>query len=99
MFEDIRDKLQRASQNNKRTYDLRRRDVTYYPSQIVWRKNKIQSDAVNYISAKLAPKFVGLFAIVRKINSASYELRDIRGKDARVWHVQNLKPKINEDYS
>ncbi|KAJ8984043.1 hypothetical protein NQ317_000004 [Molorchus minor] len=91
LFEDIKVNLSKAQERNRKTYNLRRRPVQYNIGDKVWRNNKIKSDAVNYINAKLAPKFVGPFQIKRKIGSWTYELCDPSGQQKGIWHVQDLK--------
>lgn len=36
LFQEIQDRLDRAYEKSGRTYNLRRRDVTYIPGQVVW---------------------------------------------------------------
>lgn len=76
----------------KKTYDLRRRPVQFSVGDKVWKKNKTISDAVNYYSAKLAPKFIGPFTIHKKTSYNTYELRDDNNRSVGIWHVQDLKP-------
>lgn len=99
VFQDVTKRLISAHQRSKKVYDLRRRDVEFTPGQKVWKKNKTQSDALNYYSAKLAPKFVGPFSIARKVGYATYELIDDNGISKGIWHAQDLKPDftINHD--
>lgn len=98
MFVDISKKLKTSQENSKRTYDLRRRSVQYVVGQKVWRRNKCQSDALNFFNAKLAPKFIGPFRICKKLGSWTYELEDDLGNKKGVWHVQDLKPdNTNQD--
>lgn len=67
MYTDICNRLKESQVRSKRVFDLRRRLQKFTPGQIVWRRNKCQSDAYNYFNAKLAPKCVGPFKIRRKI--------------------------------
>lgn len=78
-------------------YNLRRRPVHYQIGDYVWRKNKIQSDALNYVNVKLCPKFVGSFRIKKKIGSWTYELENEYGTSKGVWHVQDLKSFNDSD--
>lgn len=93
VYKDIRLRLQQAYEKSKGRYDLRRRDVTYLPNQLIWRKNFVLSDAAKYFSAKLADKFVGPFRIHRKVGRNCYELKDLTDKIlVGTWHVSHLKP-------
>jgi hypothetical protein len=92
MFERISERLKHAHQRSKHQYNLRRRPVQYQPGDLVWRKNKILSDAANFVSAKLAPRFVGPYKIRRKTGTCTYELEDDHGIRKGIWHVQDLKP-------
>lgn len=76
MYSDVKKKLERAQQRNAHQYNLRRRPVKFQQGQKVWRRNKIQSDALNYINAKVAHKYIGPFAIKKKLGMWTYELQD-----------------------
>ncbi|KAK9687873.1 Reverse transcriptase (RNA-dependent DNA polymerase) [Popillia japonica] len=87
-----RGRLEKAAERNKRYYDLRRRDVQYSVGDRVFRRNFVQSDALNYFAAKLAPKFVGPFVIKKKISPWTCELEDTDGRFRGNWHCKDLKP-------
>lgn len=98
LYKDIQARLQRAYENSKTRYDLRRRPVSFYPNQVVWRKNFVLSDASKYYAAKLADKYVGPFLIYRKISPTTYELKDQDGNiQPGTWSVEHLKPQPNDD--
>lgn len=103
LYQIVQKKIQASHVKNQQRYNLRRRPVEYVPGQLVWRKNKSLSDAVNYYSAKLAPAYIGPFIIKRKTGTCTYELQDESGKSTGNWHVQDLKlynpsiPKANSD--
>lgn len=96
MYVDIREKLKLATERYRRRYNLRRRPVSYQVGERVWKKNKMLSDAVNYYSSKLAPKYVGPFRILKKHGNWTYELGEDCGRSIGVWHVQDLKPVHSE---
>lgn len=91
LFVDIRERLRKAQERNKHTYNLQRRDVTYNVGDQVMLKNKSLSDATAAFNAKLAPKYVGPFSVEKKLGSWTYELVDKFGKSKGVWHVKDLK--------
>ncbi|KAJ8966830.1 hypothetical protein NQ317_006272 [Molorchus minor] len=97
LFENVKNNLAKAQERNRRVYNLRRRPVHFSVGDKVWRKNKIKSDALNYIAAKLAPKFIGPFIIKQKTGSWTYELCDSSGQSKGVWHVQDLKHAHDTD--
>lgn len=92
IYAQIRKRLVEAYERNKKRYDLRRRPASFKVGDLVWRKNKTLSDASNYYSAKLAPRYVGPFKIRKQLGSATYELEDDNGSHRGVWHAQDLKP-------
>lgn len=95
MFQDITKKIKNTQERNRHHYNLRRRPVEYQDGQLVWRKNKVISDATKHFSAKLAPVYIGPFVVKKKIGNCTYELTDESGNPAGRWHVQELKP-VNE---
>lgn len=97
LYENVKQKLCVAQERNRKVYNLRRRPVHYQTGDKVWRKNKVHSDAVNFVNAKLCPKFVGPFVIKRKVGSWTYELADESDNLKGIWHVQDLKPFQDAD--
>lgn len=96
LFEDVRSRLDKAFQRSQRVYNLRRRDVQYQVGDRVWHKNHILSNASQYFTAKLAPKFVGPFVVSKKVSPWAYELKDLDGKPGGLWNVRDLKPDAAE---
>jgi hypothetical protein len=91
IYRDVVTRLKRAYEKNAKIYDLRRREVSYKPGQIVWRRNFVKSDAANYFSKKLAPRFAGPFTIKACRGNRGYLLVDSDGKEDGPWHVHDLK--------
>lgn len=98
LYKGVAAKIRLASERNKRIYDLRRRSQQYEVGDEVWRRNKCVSDATRFFSAKLAPRFLGPFIVKRKTGSWTYELQDDVGISKGIWHVQDLKPVVNDDH-
>lgn len=92
VFEAVRKKLEQARTQSEKRYNLRRRDVRYDVGDRVWKRDYVQSDAANYFSAKLAPKFGGPYVVHRRLSPWTYELQDLNGVNRGVWHVKDLKP-------
>ncbi|KAJ8972264.1 hypothetical protein NQ317_006532 [Molorchus minor] len=90
--ESVRNRLRTAYQNNADRYNLRRRDVSFVVGDFVWRRNHVLSDAGNYFSAKLAPKFLKS-RVVQKMSRNVYRLEDCRsGRVVGDYYVSDLKP-------
>lgn len=92
LFEDVKQRIQKASERNKKYYNLRRRVEEFVVGQEVWRTNFPQSDAASYFSAKLAPRYVGPFVIKEKVSPWTYELQDRNGTYQGTWNAKDLKP-------
>lgn len=69
----------------------RHRDVTYQIGEKVWHKNFALSDAANYFTAKLSPRYIGPLRVKKKISMWAYELEDDRGNSKGIWNVKDLK--------
>ncbi|KAJ8967369.1 hypothetical protein NQ317_017456 [Molorchus minor] len=92
IFSEVQTNLEKARKQSTKTYNLRRRDVRYDIGDIVWRKNFALSNKSKFFTAKLAPKYLGPFYVLRKISPYIYELRNGKGKPQGNWHVKDLKP-------
>jgi hypothetical protein len=94
LFDNVRQKLYAAYRKNASQYNLRKRDIRFSKGDRVWKKNFVLSNALNYFSAKLAPKYVP--CIVHKVISPLvYELYDLDGQNVGKFHVKDLKPDIS----
>lgn len=97
LFRDVRKRLTLAYQRSKPRYDMRRRPVELSVGDSVWLRNYVLSNAANYFTAKLAPKYVGPFRISKKLSSLRYELQDSNGAPKGEWHVKDLKLDPRDD--
>ncbi|KAK9709956.1 RNase H-like domain found in reverse transcriptase [Popillia japonica] len=95
LYAAVKQRLEKAAEKNKKYYDLRRRNVAYEVGDQVYRRNYVQSDAANFYSAKLAPRYIGTFVVARRISPWMYELADLDGKRLGNWHAKDLKPNCN----
>ncbi|KAJ8940470.1 hypothetical protein NQ314_010717 [Rhamnusium bicolor] len=57
------------------------------------RRSHAQSDATKNFSAKLAPKFMGLFTISKIVSPRTYEFKGCNGKGT-IWHNKDLKAHL-----
>lgn len=92
LFEEVRERIRKSSDRNRKYYNLRRRPVELNVGQKVWKKNFPQSDATKNFSAKLAPKYIGPFIIYKKLSPWTYELRKEDGSPQGIWNAKDLKP-------
>lgn len=90
IFVDVKKRLHQAYEVNSKHYNLRKRSVTHCVGDIVWKKNQFLSDAGNYFSKKLAPKFSAC-KVIKVISPLVYELSDLDGNPLGRWHVKDLK--------
>lgn len=78
-------------------YDLRKRPANFQVGQSVWRRNYVLSNAANYITAKLSPKFIGPFIIKKKLGLCTYELMDPETNTFKgTWHAKDLRPNPDD---
>lgn len=91
IFKEVEKCLSVAHSRYKRSYDLRRREISFAVGDRVWRKNKVLSDATSKFSAKLAPKYI-LCKIKAKKSRLVYILEKADGSYGGEWHVKDLKP-------
>lgn len=89
IYEKVSDALLKAYQKGATHYNLRRKHVTYQVGDIVWRRNFVQSNALNYISQKLSPRFVQN-VVVEKKSDLVYTLADLNGKVCGDFHVKDI---------
>lgn len=95
IFKIVRRNLAKASQNQRRQYNLRRRVWKPKIGEQVLVRLHPQSKAVENFAAKLAPKYGGPF-VVQKFQSPVIVV--VRGKDniTRVAHLSEIKPFYEE---
>lgn len=91
---NIRDTIQTNLKKNydrsKKRYDLRSRSITYEKGETVWVKNRVLSNAIKGITAKLLPEYKKC-VVTRKIGSNSYEVADSAGKVIGIYNTDCLK--------
>ncbi|XP_070140470.1 uncharacterized protein [Drosophila kikkawai] len=86
----IRNNLHEAHENSARFFNRRTREVAFRPGQEAFRRNHVLSDFGKCFNAKFARKFLKC-RIRRPIGNHMYEVEDMNGKLAGVFHVKDLK--------
>lgn len=95
IYDKICKGLHQAHERNKKTYNFRKRDIEFFVNDMVWKRNKVLSDAKKDFAKKLAPKYV-LCKIKRKLSKLTYELVDENNQNIGIWHIKDLKPYNGE---
>ncbi|KAK3910801.1 Spindle pole body component 110 [Frankliniella fusca] len=102
LMEEIRKEVVEDTKNmynqNALRYNLRRRDVEFKKGQLVYRKNHVKSDKLNYFNQKLAPKYIGPFRKKDKIGYNGYLLETETRVEDGPWHVGDLKESPGSDF-
>lgn len=100
VFDNVRTKLHSAYKKNAKSYNLRKRDITFKVGDKVWKRNKVLSDASAKFSAKLAPKYT-LCKVRKKVSRLVYDLVNMENSSVGEWHIKDLKPYLgsNSDVS
>lgn len=91
IFEAAENAVKKAKEAQKKSYDLRRRNVKYKEGDLVWCKNFPKSSAVRGEAAKLFAKYVGPYRITKMHSDTQVQLADLLKKDAGRHHVSHLK--------
>lgn len=91
IYEEVFKRMKMAHDRNKKYYDQNKRLMVFNVGDTVYKHNFVLSDAANYFSAKLAPKYIKC-KIKGKISDLVYELEDESGANLGKWHVKDLRP-------
>lgn len=89
IYNDVSSLIRKSYDKNKLLYDKNRIEQTFEVGDIVYRKNHPQSNASNFVSAKLFPKNTKCI-IVNKRSNLSYDLVDTNGRPMGNYHVKDL---------
>jgi transposase InsO family protein len=81
--------MKESHERTKKRYDLRTREITYKPGDVVWRTNFQLSDATKDYCAKLGKRRVKCI-VLRKIGTSCYELSDLSGKSLGIFHAKDI---------
>lgn len=83
---EVQHKMRKAYDKNKKYYDRLRTAVTFAIADLVYRRNFTQSNASQFISAKLNLPFY----VKKKTSDSTYELEDENGKSVGNYHVKDF---------
>lgn len=89
LYPKVEYNIKKAHNTNTRHYNKKHNNKEYCVGDIVWRRNFPCSNAANYFSAKLAPRFVKC-TVIEKISPLIYILKDPNGFCAK-WHIKDFK--------
>lgn len=82
--------LKRNYERSKKRYNLRSREIHYAVGDVVWVKNRVLSNAIRSITAKLSPEYKKC-VIARKIGTNSYEIAEPGGKIIGIYNTDCFK--------
>ena len=83
-----------ASEKQAKYYNATRREVKFNIGDLVWKRKKMLSSAVNFVAAKLAKKFDSPYRITKLPSSVVVELETLDGKKVGKAHIKDLKLKV-----
>lgn len=89
MREKIQKRLNEARERAKKYYNLRTRPIVYNIGDTVFRENTHLSDASQYFSRKLAPRFIKS-TIIEKTGTNTYKLRENATGKENIYHAQKF---------
>jgi len=97
IFEIVRRNLERASQDQARHYNLRRRQWTPAVGDAVWAKEHQLSKAAEGFAAKLAPRYDGPYQVMGFASRVICIIRHVNKKKERTIHESELKQQQTEN--
>lgn len=89
IFEKIQQRINEAREKSAKHYNLRTRSVNYNVGDVVYRENKILSNASKYFTKKLAPRFIKC-TIEEKTGTNTYRLREVNSGKVAIHHAINF---------
>jgi hypothetical protein len=91
IYEQVKSNLKKAYETQSKHYNLRTRPQKKFDvGDIVWLKNRQQSNKAAQYSAKLAPRYVkGVISSIK--GQDTYEISGPKGKKLGIFHACDLK--------
>ena len=83
-----------ASEKQAKYYNAIRREVKFNIGDLVWKRKKILSSAVNFEAAKLAKNLTARYCITKLRSPVVVELETLDGKKVGKAHIKDLKLKV-----
>ncbi|XP_046868532.1 uncharacterized protein LOC124460985 [Drosophila willistoni] len=96
-FKLVHENQLNATQNQKKYYDLRRRDWRPNIGSMVMLKQHVLSNANEGFNAKLAPKYKGPYKIIKFLSSNVVRLQEAQGRERRTASLADLKAFNSDD--
>lgn len=94
IYDLVHTHLDCANRRQARYYNKNRRNIAFKVGDLVVRRNRVLSSAVDQFAAKLAPKFTGPCRIEKIISPVVYELKDVENNRVSKVHIADLKPFV-----
>jgi transposase len=92
LFQVARENAQRASAEQSRHYNLRRREWRPKLGAMVLLRQHILSKAADGFAAKLAPKYDGPYKVIRFLSQNIARIQREGTRERRTAHIADLKP-------
>jgi len=96
VFKVVQANTQRASMEQRKHYDLRRRAWRPTLGSLVFAKQHHLSKAADNFAAKLAPKYEGSYKVVKFISVTVVRLQHTRTKQRRTASLGDLKEAVDD---
>ena len=90
----VADNIDGEQEQQARYYDAKHREPTFQTRDYVWKRNRILSSSAQGVSATLAPKFAGPYAIVAKTGINTYRIHTLDADDEDLIHAEHLKTYV-----
>ncbi|KAH8303986.1 hypothetical protein KR059_006570, partial [Drosophila kikkawai] len=91
-----RKNMEKAAQDQARTYNLRKREWKPKKGDMVWVRQHPLSKANDKFSAKLAPKFEGPFRVIKLESPVIAVVKEIGSGKTQRAYVNNMKKYLGE---
>lgn len=88
--EKVAKNIKKSFEDSKQRYNLRSCQNNFEVGDIVWKRNTILSNAAEYRSAKLTPRYVKC-RVVEKLGTNTYKLTDENGRCLGNFSASDLK--------
>ena len=87
--DNVKDNIVVAQQQNVNYYNLRSRDISFEPGELVLKRNFHHSNVEKHFNAKLAPLF-SKAKILNKVGKVLYDIVDLNDKFLGTYHAKDI---------